>query len=122
LLPLYDIFLHDFQCNISPSGGNNDAIHGGLVNLLYYSYQVFHNGDNYHYRQEIHIMDFIYEELFYALMERNVSPYDPYVMKLIVSEVMDQGDLLELSDIHHFGTLRVDKAHGALEGYAGFGT
>ena len=35
LLPLYDILLRMFRESIAPSGGNNDAIRGGLVNLLH---------------------------------------------------------------------------------------
>ncbi|KAM0827102.1 hypothetical protein ACQ4PT_068424 [Festuca glaucescens] len=86
LLPLYDILLRALHCNISPSGGNNNAIRGGLVNFLYHSYEVFHNDEHCQRSQEIDVMDYIYEELHYAVMERKIPPYAPYIMKLLVAE------------------------------------
>jgi hypothetical protein len=44
LLPLYDILLWMFHANISPSGGNNDSIRGGLVHLLHHARLVFEAG------------------------------------------------------------------------------
>jgi hypothetical protein len=41
---LYDILLCVFCCNISPSAGNNDTLCGGLIYLLYHSFNIFHNG------------------------------------------------------------------------------
>jgi hypothetical protein len=35
-------------------------------------------------------------------MERKVHAYAPYVMKLLVHVVKDQGNLLEFTDIHHY--------------------
>jgi hypothetical protein len=105
LYPLYDILLRNFRSNISPSAGNNDALRGGLINLLYHSYHVFHNGEGYMEDQEIDVMDFIFEEIHYAMMERKVPPYAPYIMKLLVHVVQDQGDLLQFADVHNYGTL-----------------
>jgi hypothetical protein len=45
LLPLYNMLLRIFHANISPSGGNNDAICSGLVNLLHFSYVTFEEGE-----------------------------------------------------------------------------
>ncbi|KAK1663833.1 hypothetical protein QYE76_051992 [Lolium multiflorum] len=111
LYPLYDILLRNFRCNISPSAGNNDALRGGLIILLYHSYLVFHNGEDYMEDQEIDVMNFIFEEMHYALMEKKVQPHAPYIMKLLVHEIKDQGDLLEFVDVHNYGTLRVKKEH-----------
>jgi hypothetical protein len=47
LLPLYDVLLRSFWCNISLSAMKNDALRGGLVNLLAHSFEVFHNGEGY---------------------------------------------------------------------------
>jgi hypothetical protein len=38
LLPLYNILLRMFRENISPSGGNRDAIRAALVELMYLSH------------------------------------------------------------------------------------
>ena len=120
LYPLYDILLRNFRSNISPSAGNNDALRGGIINLLYHSYHVFHNGEGYMEDQEIDVMDFIFEELFYAVMERKVPPYAPYIMKLLVHVVKDQGDLLEFAEIHPYGTLRIKNEHVKSAEKAGF--
>jgi hypothetical protein len=120
LLPLYDILLRTFRCNISPSGGNNDAIRGGLVNLLYHSYEVFHNGEDEQRSQEIDVLSFIYE-CYLAVMDRKIPPYAPYIMKLLVAVVMDQDDLLDFSTTHHYGTLRVRTSHVVTDAQAGFG-
>jgi hypothetical protein len=111
LFPLYDILLRNLRSNMSPSAGNNDALRGGLINLLYHSYHVFHNGEGYMMDQEIDVMDFIFEEIHYAMMERKVPPYAPYIMKLLVHVVQDQGDLLQFAEVHNYGTLRVKHEH-----------
>lgn len=78
LLPLYEILLCSFHCNISPSAGNNDdALGGWLVNLLFQSYQVFHNGEGDDRSEEIDVLYFIYEEVHYAVMERKVLLMPP---------------------------------------------
>ncbi|KAK1627194.1 hypothetical protein QYE76_001509 [Lolium multiflorum] len=120
LFPLYDILLRNFQSNISPSAGNNDALRGGLINLLYHCYHVFHNGEQYMEDQEIDVMTFIFEEIHYAMMDKKVPPYAPYIMKLLVHEVKDQGDLLEFCEVHNYGTLRVKHEHVKSAEKAGF--
>jgi hypothetical protein len=70
--------------------------------------------------QEINVMDFIFEDLYYAVMDRKVPPYAPYVMKLIVHSVKDQGDLLEFADIHTYGTLRIKQEQVSPLERAGF--
>jgi hypothetical protein len=72
---------------------------------------VFHNGEGYMMDQEIDVMDFIFEEIHYAMMERKVPPYAPYIMKLLVHVVQDQGDLLQFAEVHNYGTLRVKHEH-----------
>jgi hypothetical protein len=53
-------------------------------------------------------------------MERKVPPYAPYIMKLLVHVVMDQGDLVEFAEVHNFGTLRVKNEHVKSVEKAGF--
>ena len=45
LLPIYSQLLRFFRATISPSGGNNDAIRGALVDLMHLSYQCAQDGD-----------------------------------------------------------------------------
>jgi hypothetical protein len=45
LLPIYDQLLRFFRATVSPSGGNNDAIRGPLVDLLRLSCECAQDGD-----------------------------------------------------------------------------
>jgi hypothetical protein len=101
-----------FRCNISPSGRNNDEILGGLVTLLDHSYDVFHNGEQEARPEEIDVMDFIYEELFYVVMESMCPPYAPYIMKLICDMVTDQDDRFVFAIMHNYDTLREVTPYG----------
>jgi hypothetical protein len=38
------------------------------VNLLFHSLEVFHNGGDFEESQEIDVMNFIFEELYYVVM------------------------------------------------------
>src|SRR4051794_39091324 len=62
-LPLYDILLRVFRSNISPCGGNADAIHGGLVNFLVYAHKVAKCDEVCERDHRIHEMHYIHEEL-----------------------------------------------------------
>ena len=70
LLSLYDIILRVFRSSISPSGGNADAIRRGLVNLLAYSYEVFHCGEDCSHDHKVDVTSYIFEELFIVVMNR----------------------------------------------------
>jgi hypothetical protein len=74
-----------FRANISPSGGNNDSIRGGLVHLLHHTRLTFEAG-----REcegiEIDVMHFIFLEMRIAMLDRKIPPYAPYIMRLILDK------------------------------------
>ena len=121
LLPLYDVIMRAFRSSICPCAGNADAIRGVLVNLLAYSYTVFHCGEDCSHDHEIDVMSFIYEELHYAIMNRKCPPYAPYIMMLICDTVKDQGNLLANAKVHMLGNLVHKDAHTAPADNVGFG-
>jgi hypothetical protein len=70
----------------SPSGGNNDAILGGLVHLLHHAYLVYEEGE---FREDKEIdvmMHFIFSEMHLAMIDKKIPPYAPYIMKLILDK------------------------------------
>jgi hypothetical protein len=80
-LRLLYILLRMFRESIAASAGNLDAIHGGLVNLMHHAYCVFLAGCEAE-GNEIDVMDFIYNEMYHAMLDRKTPPYAPYVMRL----------------------------------------
>jgi hypothetical protein len=85
LLPLYDILLRMFRANISPSGGNNDSIRGGLVHLLHHALLAFEAGRECE-GMEIDVMHFIFSEIKIAMLDKKIPPYAPYIMRLILDK------------------------------------
>ena len=83
LYALCDILLCMFCLSISPSAGNNDAIHGGLINLTFHAYDAFSNGTGEFERWKIDVMDYLYHEIYAAVRDKKVPMYAPYVMMLI---------------------------------------
>jgi hypothetical protein len=78
----YNILLRLFRENIAPSAGNLDALHGGLVNLLAYSHEVFCKGPEAQV-EPIDVMDFIHREMYECILSKKAPVYAPYVMRLI---------------------------------------
>ena len=68
--------------NIAPSGGNNDAIRASLINLLYFAYEVA-NDPNPGQHNRLDVMDYIYREMFDAMVSKHPIPYAPYIWMLI---------------------------------------
>ncbi|KAK1619297.1 hypothetical protein QYE76_024814 [Lolium multiflorum] len=93
LLPIYDQLLRFFRATITPSGGNNDAIQGVLVNLLRLSCECAQDDDE-SSDYSVDVMDFIFHEIFDAIVSRTSMPYAPYIQLLInntaVAEDMTQ--------------------------------
>jgi hypothetical protein len=85
LLPLYNMLPRIFRANISPNGGNNDAICGGLVNLLHFAYVTFEEGET-STNRNIDVMHSIISEMHLALVDKKVPPYAPYIMMLILDK------------------------------------
>jgi hypothetical protein len=82
----YNILLRLFHENIAPSAGNLDAIHGGLVNLLPYSHEVFVSGEEAEV-EPIDVMNFIYKEMYDTMItKKKTLVYAPYVMLLIIEQ------------------------------------
>jgi hypothetical protein len=93
LLPIYDQLLRFFRATIAPSGGNNDALRGALVDLLCLSCECAQDGDETK-DFTVDVMDYIFHEIFDAMVSRTSMPYAPYIQLLIndtaVAEYLSQ--------------------------------
>jgi hypothetical protein len=99
LFALYNILLCIFCANISPSGGNKDAIRNGLVNLLHFAYVTFEEGET-GANKNIDVTHYIFSEINLALIEKKVPPYAPYIIKLIMDKMVDEDNIeVEFEDI-----------------------
>src|SRR3954471_7873103 len=88
LKTLYNLMLRIFRHTIAPSAGNDDAIRGGLVNLLYHTHRTFNAGPEAD-AAPIDVMDFIFEEMYHAILYKKSPPYAPLVLRLINSQEHD---------------------------------
>ena len=75
LYALYDILLRMFRLSISPSAGNNDAIRGGLINLMFHAYDSFSHGNGKPERWKTDVMDYLYHEIYAAVRDKKVPMY-----------------------------------------------
>ncbi|KAK1643251.1 hypothetical protein QYE76_061056 [Lolium multiflorum] len=82
LLPIYGQLLRFFRSTIAPSGGNNDAIRGSLVDLMCLSLRCARD-ENEEHIYTIDIMDYIFHEIHDAMVSRTTIPYAPYIQLLI---------------------------------------
>ncbi|KAK1646122.1 hypothetical protein QYE76_063927, partial [Lolium multiflorum] len=82
LLPIYGQLLRFFRSTIAPSGGNNDAIRGSLVDLMHLSLRCARD-ENEEHIYTIDIMDYIFHEIHDAMVSRTTIPYAPYIQLLI---------------------------------------
>nr|XP_051182106.1 uncharacterized protein LOC127296116 [Lolium perenne] len=92
LLLIYSQLLRFFRATICPSGGNNDAIRGALVDLMHLSYKCARDGDEVR-DYTLDIMDFIFHEIRDAMVSRTTIPYAPYIQLLINNSVSVSEDL-----------------------------
>jgi hypothetical protein len=76
LLPLYDLLMRIFRANIAPSGGNNDAIRGALVDLLLFAHECAESTDP-NADFSLNVMDFSFNEMFDAMVSKGSLPYAP---------------------------------------------
>ncbi|KAK1661175.1 hypothetical protein QYE76_049334, partial [Lolium multiflorum] len=86
LLPIYSQLLRFFRATICPSGGNNDALRGALVDLLHLSYKCARDV-NEERDYTLDVMDFIFHEIHDAMVSRTTIPYAPYIQLLINNSV-----------------------------------
>ncbi|KAK1692022.1 hypothetical protein QYE76_008719 [Lolium multiflorum] len=97
LLPIYGQLLRFFRATISPSGGNNDALRGALVDLMHLSLRCARDG-NEERDYSLDVMDFIFNEIHDAMVSRTTIPYAPYIQLLINNSVAMDGE--DLSGYH----------------------
>jgi hypothetical protein len=77
LAPEYHILLRIYRENIAAKVGNFDEVHGFIVNLMVNSHKMKGTG------VPLDVMDFLYNELYFGVIEKRSCPYAPFVMKLI---------------------------------------
>ncbi|KAK1686066.1 hypothetical protein QYE76_046914, partial [Lolium multiflorum] len=91
LLPIYSQLLRFFRATICPSGGNNDALRGTLVDLMHLSYKCARDV-NEERDYTLDVMDFIFHEIHDAMVSRTTIPYAPYIQLLINNSVAKVGE------------------------------
>ncbi|KAK1662917.1 hypothetical protein QYE76_051076 [Lolium multiflorum] len=91
LLSIYSQLLRFFRATICPSGGNNDALRGTLVDLMHLSYKCARD-ENEDHDYTLDIMDFIFHEIHDAMVSRTTIPYAPYIQLLINNCVAKVGE------------------------------
>ncbi|KAK1643102.1 hypothetical protein QYE76_060907 [Lolium multiflorum] len=91
LLSIYSQLLRFFRATICPSGGNNDALRGVLVDLMHLSYKCARE-PNEDRDFTLDIMDFIFHEIHDAMVSRTTIPYAPYIQLLINNSVAVSGE------------------------------
>jgi hypothetical protein len=111
LLPLYDLLVCIFRENIAPSGGNNDAVRGSLVDLLIFAHECAKSTDP-DADFSLDVMDFIFNEMFDAMVSRGSLPYAPFIMMLIKGTFKDH-DFSEKCVTHKVKRLYVKKTKPA---------
>ncbi|KAK1698754.1 hypothetical protein QYE76_015451 [Lolium multiflorum] len=92
LLPIYSQVLRFLRATIAPSGGNNDALRGALVDLMHLSFKCARD-DNEDQDFSLDIMDFIFNEIHDVVVSRTTMPYAPYIQLLINNSVAMDEDL-----------------------------
>jgi hypothetical protein len=91
-----------YRETIAPSAGNLDAIHGGLVNLLAYSHEVFVSGVEAEV-EPIDVTDFIHKEMYDTVITKKKTPvYAPYVMVLLIAQHVAHPLLITHPTTHKF--------------------
>ena len=112
--------LRIFRESIAPSAGNNDAIHGALVNLLHRATLAVSDGQLMAGVFRFYMMGYIFHELYDAVMGKKTPPYAPYVMKLIKAKYpFDDDDVLDVDvaldcEMHKWVRMHKKNAHISL--------
>ncbi|KAK1663626.1 hypothetical protein QYE76_051785 [Lolium multiflorum] len=78
MLPIYGQLLRFFRATIARSGRNNDALRGALVDLLRLSFECAQDGDETK-DFTIDVMDYIFCEIFDAMVSQTSMPYASYI-------------------------------------------
>ncbi|KAK1607937.1 hypothetical protein QYE76_031610 [Lolium multiflorum] len=101
LLPIYSQLLRFFRATIAPSGGNNDAIRGALVDLMHLIFKCARDA-NEELDFTLDIMDFIFNEIHDAMVSRTTMPYAPYIQLLINNTANLTEDLGSFPKENHY--------------------
>ena len=108
LLPFYGQLVRLFRSFIAPSGGNNDALTSPLVNFLVLAKQCYEDEDP----TKMYLVDvgnFIFNELYNAMVGGHTIPYAPFIMKLI-RRTWNEGDFSGMPMVdHHFKKLYMQR-------------
>jgi len=77
LIPTFEILHRIYRETLAPRVGNWDQIHGYVFDLLKLSHEKQHTDE------KMDVMDFIYNEMWTAMIDRRSPVYGPYIMMLI---------------------------------------
>jgi hypothetical protein len=77
LAPMYHILLRIYRKNLAAKVGNFDEVHGFVVDLMVNLHKMKGTG------VKMDVMDLLYNELYFGVIEKRSFPYAPFVMKLI---------------------------------------
>src|SRR5664279_2896712 len=80
LIPTYEIMHRIYRETIAPHVGNWDQVHGYVFDLLKLTREK--NGS----KEKLDVMDFIYNEMWLAMLDQRAPVYGPYLMKLICAK------------------------------------
>ncbi|KAK1660264.1 hypothetical protein QYE76_048423 [Lolium multiflorum] len=100
LLPIYGQLLRFFRATIAPSGGNNDALRGALVDLMHLSLKCACDPDG-ERDFSLDVMDYIFHAIHDAMVSRTTIPYAPYIQLLINNSVSMNEDLSRYPLVKH---------------------
>ncbi|KAK1618092.1 hypothetical protein QYE76_023609 [Lolium multiflorum] len=100
LLPIYGQVLRFLRATIAPSGENNDALRGALVDLMHLSYKCARDG-NEDEDFSLDVMDYIFNEIHDCMVSRTTIPYAPYIQLLINNSVSMNEDLSRFPLVKH---------------------
>ncbi|KAK1629283.1 hypothetical protein QYE76_003598 [Lolium multiflorum] len=99
LLPIDGQLLRFFRATIAPSGRNNDALWGALVDLLRLSFECAQDGDETK-DFTVDVMDSIFREIFDAMVSRTSMLYAPYI-QLLISDTVVAEDTSQFLFVDH---------------------
>jgi hypothetical protein len=82
LAPVYHILLRIYWENLAAKIENFHEVHGFIVNLLVNSHKMKGTG------VPLDVVDFLYNELYFGVVEKCSCPFAPFVMKLIFDTLL----------------------------------
>ena len=77
LIPTYEIMHRIYRETLAPRVGNTDQVHAFVIDLMYWTFTK--QGSH----EELDVMNFIYNELHLAVIDKRAPVFGTYVMRLI---------------------------------------